>query len=189
MPLEAITYNHIVTAVKTWIKSNCSNISNYTGMSGAVKNGYTYTIATINSTVFTETATASLTSPITAAIASAVVDTDMNNYLTSAGINSFLNTNISADNFFKFINDIMVFCTTKLGFVTSQSGNSSSSSVRYLVYCTGNTTYNNSISLTKSSATQYLIKANDVQSILQYIINNITNNIRVLNCKFNFSIT
>lgn len=189
MPLEAITYNDIVNAVRTWIKSNCSNISGYTSMSSAVKNGYSYTIARINSTVFTETATASLTSPIAAAVASAVVDTDMNNYLISTGINSFLTKNISADNFFKFINDIMVFCTTKLGFVTSQSGNSSTSSVRYLVYCTGNTTYNNSISLTNSSATQYLIKANDVQSILQYIINNITNNIRVLNCKFNFSIT
>ena len=194
MPLQNITYSEIVDLVKNFIKTKCQNISGYGGMSGAVKNGYSFTVAsvlvaTVDLVEKREQATATLTSPLSSAVSPSVVDTDMTNYLTSVGINSYLSSNISSENFLKFMNDIMTFCTTKLGYISSQTGIGSTSFVEYLVYNTSNTTYNNSITITNSSEMEYLIKANDVQQILQYIVNNMTNKIRVMTCKYTFSIT
>lgn len=191
MTLGPITYQNIVDTVKTWIKANCVNITNYAGMSACVKNGYSYQIGSSGSSAYIETAKASLSSQIIQLSAS-IVDSDMSNFLISVGASSFLNTNVSQDNFFKFISDMVCFCGTKLAYATSQSNNSSTSTVRYLIYNNLNSTYNYKINIVQSSATTEILKANDTAVFLNYIIdliNQIGNNIRVVPCKYTFTLS
>ena len=193
MSLENITYQSVVDTVKTWIKSNCSNIANYSGMSNAVKNGYSYTIGSSSSgEAYSETASCSLTSSITGAVAESVVDTDMTNFLTTIGVTSLLSQYINPTQFYKFINDMCCFCCTKLAFVTSQTGNANTSSVKYLIYWSANTNYNYDINIVSSSDTGYLLNASDVNEFWQNIVDmmvRINGNIRVLPVKYNYSLS
>ena len=194
MSLGSITYGTIVDAVKTWIKSNCSNIANYSGMSNAVKNGYSYTVGTSSAgAAYSESATCSLSSSITAAVGASTVDTDMNNFLSTIGVTStMLSQNVNPTQYYKFINDMCCFCCTKLAFVTSQTGNASNTSVRYLIYWTGNTAYNYNISIASSTATAYVCNAADFNKIWQNLVDmmvRISGNIRVLPVKYTYSLS
>ena len=193
MSLGNVTYQAVVDTVKTWIKSNCANIANYSGMSNAVKNGYSYTVGTSSSgDAYSEAATCSLSSSITGAVASSTVDTDMTNFLSTIGASSILSQNINPTQFYKFINDMCCFCCTKLAFVASQTGNASSSSVRYLIYWTGNTSYTYTINVAASTATNYVINASDINKVWQNIVDmmiRINGNIRVLPVNYTYSLS
>lgn len=189
MAIENITYESIRDTVKNWIKSNCSNITNYAGMSSAVKNGYSYTIGSSGSNAYTETAKATLSSSLSSATNASQVDTDMNTFWNLIGSPS---GNITPDNFYKFINDMACFCATKLAFITSQTGNANSSSVRYLIYWTSNNNWNFDIYIDKSTATHHYIIANDVNTFWKNIIDMMTRvdgNIRVIPCKYTFTLS
>lgn len=191
--IETITYSQIIDVVKNWIKSNCSNITNYNGMNNCVKNGYSYTVGSSGSNAWVESATASLSSSITGAVSSGTVDTDMSTFLsTIAPSISDLNVSVTPDNFYKFINDMCCFCCTKLAYVTSQSGNASTSFVRYLIYWSGNTTWSYNITINPSEVQNYFIIASDINVFWQNIVDmmtRISGNIRVLPVRYTFSLT
>lgn len=192
MSLGNITYQSIVDTVKTWIKSNCANIANYSGMNNAVKNGYVMNIGSSSvGTEYSESASCSLTSPITSAVSSSTVDTDMSNFLTSIGASSLLSQNVNPTQFYKFINDMCCFCCTKLAYVTSQQ-NTTTSSVRYLIYWSGNTSYTYTQNIVNSSDVNLLINASDVNTMWQNIVDmmtRISGNIRIVPVSYTFSLS
>lgn len=188
MTIVNVTYETIRDTVKNWVKSNCSNITNYDGMSSAVKNGYSYTIGSSGKTAYTESATATLSSSLTS-VTTSQVDTDMNTFWSLIGSPSGV---IAPDMFYKFINDMACFCATKLAFITSQSGNASSSSVKYLIYWSANTNWNYNVKIDKSTVSQHYISASDVSMLWQNIIDMMTRvngNIRVIPCKYTFTLS
>ena len=191
--IEEIKYIQIIDTVKNWIKSNCVNITNYDGMNNCVKNGYSYTVGTSGSTDYVETASASLSSSLTGPVAASIVDTDMDAFLSTlnSSINDW-NINVTPNNFYRFINDMCCFCCTKLAFVTSQSGNANTSSVRYLNYWSGNTNYTYTQKIINSSDVNFLINSSDVNVMWHNIVDmmtRISGNIRVLPVRYTFTLS
>ena len=193
MSLGNMTYGTVVDTVKNWIKTNCTNISNYSGMSTGIKSGYNYTVSTYSiaietqTTVYTETAKGTMTNSL-AEVSSSVVDTDMNNYLYQIGIYNRLSENISINNLYKFIDDIVIFCCSRVYFITNQTSNTNSSTIRYRIYKTGTVNYKNT-SIIGSSQNFLLVEAAPTKLFLDNLINYIKSNIRVESCKYTYTVS
>ena len=89
MALQNITYNEIVETVKNYIKTNCMNIANFGAIPAAFKAGYTLS-GNISSSGdrYTSKYVVTITRAVTQ-VASSVVDTDMNNFLTTINAVSY----------------------------------------------------------------------------------------------------
>lgn len=186
--LQSITYNELVNQIVSWITSNCINITNYNGINASCKNGYSYNVYTVNAEIV-EKGNATITSSLVSVDASTVT-ANMNNYLSTIGATSYLNTRISDDNFYEFINDMVVFCSYHLKYLASQSNNNANSRVTYLVYDPTQTipvTYNKQI--INSTSTQLVINVSNTTSFVQNLIVVAKQNIRTINCNYTFSIT
>lgn len=203
--LQTITYQELVNIVKNWIKSNCINITNYGSISAAAKPGYSYTVANVYSyqsavmaggrgnpvshyVAHNEVTKATLTSPVVQAT-TAQVDSDMTAFLTKIGANSYLTTRVSEVNFYNFITDMVSFCCSKVCFLVSQSGNANNTSLRYLVYNPSQATYNSTVNITSSSSVNAVITASSTLQMVNSLITLIKQGIRVLPCKYTYSIT
>lgn len=176
--LANITYRTIVDWVKTYIKSNCVNITNYSGINNSFKKGYTktYTLDGGNedaSCYYTYT----LSSNGVVQATSTDVDNDMNNYLKSIGADILLDTRVNDSEFLDFINNMVIFVCTKMTFRVSQLAQSTI----YLVYDKDNTKYSNIESVEKGHMFK-IIEADDVLEIFNNLFSIIKSNIRTKAC-------
>lgn len=181
MALGTLTYNDIINGVKSYLKSNCKNISNFGGMDACFKNGF----VTSGQIAGNATATTNYRVNITRAISqvsSGTVDTDMTNFLSSIGVSN-VNATLTADVFFNFINDMISFISTKCAFTVSQY-----SSNRFLIYWTGNTTYANTYKI-NSSAQEKISQSGDIHQMLNAIFNIAKQNIRCIPVQYNITLT
>ena len=165
--IKSITYRTIVDLVKKFIKENCSNITNYSGINASFKNGYTktYTLDGGNSAAtsyYTDTLTANGVSEVS----TSTVDTDMNNFLNTIGLTNLLDNNITDSEFLDFINNIIIFASTKMTFRVSQLAQSTI----YLVYDTDNKTYSNTEMIEKGHMYK-IIEASDAIEIFENLFN------------------
>lgn len=180
MGLANITYNEIIDKVKTYIKTYCSNIANYNGIDACFKAGYSVTSKIGGNSAAQTNYTSKITKSVSSVSAS-VVDTDMNNFIASLNISDKLNSNVSANNFFNFINNMLSFCSTKLAFATSQYSNN-----KYLIYYTNNTSYS-SIKPIEEELAFRMAYANDVHIMLNLFFNVVNQNIRNVPCLYSIT--
>lgn len=183
MPIANITYSTVVNQVKNWIKTNCSNISNYAGINSAFKPGYISTGVTLSSPQYTGTYTVSISTSISQASASNV-DNDMESFCNLYNITNKLNTNIPADEFYHFIQDMISFICTKCAFTCSQYAQGT----RYLIYYPNHTTYSTVFSIS-STETKRLAQSNDVKSLMETIISVVNQNLRTIPCQYTWSLS
>lgn len=184
MSIGNITYGTVVNLVKNWIKTNCVNITNFAGIPSVFKSGYT------SSTVFAGAGTAAvatyiynLTGNAISSVGVSTVDNDMNNFITTIGINDKLNQPIPASEFINFINDMVSFCSTKVCFTTSQFHN-----VGYTVYYPQNTAYSSVVTLPTNFDIK-VIEATDAIKILNSLFGVIQQNIRNVTCRYSHDLT
>ena len=187
MSIENITYKQMSDTVSSWIKSNCSNISNYASINSCCKPGYSYSVYT-NEFRMVENATASITSSLKQ-INSSVVDSQLSQFLSSIGISN-INAIVPENNFYTLINDLVAFCTSKLKFIVSQSNNNTNSAVKYLVYDDSQAVQSNYVvNVQQTPVYNYICKASTATQLTQYLIILIKSTIRTVSCRYSFSIT
>lgn len=181
--LQSITYQAIIDAIKTYIKSNCLNISNYSGINIAYKSGYsgTSTIPGGNAAA-TCYCTYTLSANPVVQVASSVVDADMTNFISQIQLTAKLNSNIASSEFLNFINDIVSFCSSRMAYATSQYATTK----QILIYSTSNTSYSSLAPITTDEANK-LMETNDINSVVNAVVNVTKQNIRCIPCKYTFS--
>ena len=128
--LQDITYQQLVDVVKNYIKTNCTNITNYAGIPAVFKAGYSnqYTIPGGNAAATCYCTTTITGGDIVQATASDV-DTDMNNFIETIYSKQYLSQYIKDSELIKFVNDLVIFCSTRLLYSTSVLNSS-----KYLIY-------------------------------------------------------
>lgn len=175
--LQSITYQTIVDAVKNYIKSNCINITNFAGISNVFKSGYS-----VNVTVPGGNAAATAYCNIyingnnIVQATTTNVDDDMNSFLTQIGATDILSQNITDSEFIKFMNDMVIFCTTKMAYSTSIYA----VSTKHLIYVTSQTSYENVEAISASGHSGKEIDLSDATSIINDIVNTAKRSIRCL---------
>lgn len=164
MGIQNITYRSLVNSVVTYIADNSYNINStkFNSLPNYFKAGY-------SDTVYTGTSGGSYKSHAYIAISgnivslvSNTVNTDLVNFLSSAGYTS-LDTNITPEKFIGFFNSLVSFCSRYLRFATSQF-----TQTAYLVYG------DNGNSKTYDGEPDDIIYAdtmNDILEVLQVRIN------------------
>lgn len=183
MPIANITYGTIVNQVKNWIKSNCKNISNYGGINAVFKKGWSKSESTINAPGYQGTCTIAITSYVPQA-SGTNVDNDMASFCNTYNISNKLNTYVSEDEFYHFIQNMISFLCTKCVLTCSQFAQGTS----YLVYDPTNTTFNTTFNIT-SNEQQRLIYSLDVTSLMATMVDVVNNNIRCEPCKYSWSLS
>ena len=129
--LQSITYQTIVDAVKTYIKTHCENITNFDNIPNIFKNGYTNTLTISGGN---DTATCYCTVTLSGGEISQATATDVDNDMT-AFLQSIIPTNVlqqsmTDSELIKFINDMTIFCCARMCYSTSIYDTSK----KYLVY-------------------------------------------------------
>lgn len=183
MPIANITYGTIVNQVKDWIKSNCTNITNYNGINSVFKSGWSKSDSTVNAPGYKGTCSIKITKYIPQATATNV-DNDMTSFCNTYKITSQLNNNIAEDEFYHFIQNMISFICTKCVMTCSQFAQGTT----YLIYDKDNTTFNTTFNIT-SDEQQRLIYAVDVTSLMTTMIDVINNNIRCEPCTYSWTLS
>lgn len=181
MSLANITYNEIIEAVKNYIKTNCTNIANYSSIPACFKSGYTASGQIAGNATANSTYSVSITKAV-AQVNDSTVDTDMTNFINSLGLGNKLTTNCSANNFFNFMNNMISFCSTKLAFATSQY-----STNKYLIYYTNNSSYKDVYNIEEEKIIR-LIYASDIHQMLNAVFNIAKQNIRNVPCTYSITV-
>lgn len=181
--LQNKKYSDIVNAIKTYIKTNCVNISNYNGIETAYKSGFTGT-STIpgGNGAATCYCTYTIAANPVSQVASSVVDTDMTNFIAQIQLTSKLDTNIASSEFINFINDMVSFCSSKMVYATSQYA----ATKQILIYSTSNTSYSSVAAITTEDANKMMVSG-DINSIINAIVNITKQTIRCIPCRYTFS--
>lgn len=194
MSLGTLTYATMISQVTNWIKTNCTNITNFAGIPSCFKSGYSvsgkcnhpngcpsdgkgvydkYTV-TISGNVLTQ-ATGS------------DVDSKMTDFWTNYCGNLDVNLNISPENYLGFIQDMVSFCSARVFMSVSEY-----SANKYVVYYNGNTTYSNYVALSSTQSQYRFVTATDVaynaEGILYNIINATNQTIRLIPVRYNTNI-
>lgn len=181
--LANFTYTSMITVVANWINSNANNLSNFSSLPSAFKSGYSNTInipktqggndtyqptCTItNANYFTQSTTATVTS-------------QLQSFFTARGVTN-LNANVPASEFLHFINNLVSFCSTKLIYTSSQFATG-----KYLIYQENNTTFNSTYQMTTNDANK-LVEATDMMDMFNMLFNIISQSLRCVPIKHNFS--
>lgn len=178
MALSAITYNTVVEHVKSWILANCMNFdTTIANLPACFKTGYS-----VVTTITTNAKSTVTISKGVSQVASTTVATDMTNFLTTIQVNDKLNTNIVANEFLNFVEDIISFCSTKIGIAASQY-----STTNYMVYLTGNTNYSSLKNITTTTAYR-LIDDADITTLINFITSVVRQNIRPYVCTYSVTL-
>jgi len=181
--LGTFTYNSMITVVANWINTNANNLANFSSLPAAFKAGYSYTInipktqggnetyqprcIVSNANYFTQTNTSTVIS-------------QMQSFFQARGVSN-LNSNVPASEFLHFINNLVSFCSTKLVYTVSQFNTG-----RYLIYQNNNTTFNSTYQMTTNEANK-LIEATDMMNMFDMLFNIISQNLRCVPIKHNFT--
>ena len=181
MTIQNITYKTLVDIVVSYIKTNCVNISNYDIIHNSMKNGFS-TGANISSSGggYTSSYNCKI-SKIVNAVDASVVDTDMQNFLSHIEMGNKLNLNITEGDFLNFINDLVSFCSTKMGFATGQF-----TVEKYLIYNTESNDYMSTVVIGKDTAKQ-IIKAKNANDIINMLFNVMKQTLRNIPCIYTYS--
>lgn len=181
MPLGTFTYENVVNQVKNWIKSNCVNITNFAGINGSFKSGWSTSGTVLTSPQYTGTYSVGI-SRYVSQVTTATVDTDMTNFCNTYGISSRLSQNIPANEFYHFIQDMISFICTKCVYTVGQYAQST----RYLIYYTGNTSYGNTFTISTTD-TKRLAQATDATSLMTTMFDIVGRNIRCIPVTYSWS--
>lgn len=182
MTLQAITYQTIINTINNWILTNCKNFNTTISSLPAVfKPGYTISTRYAGNDLANANYTITIATSIPT-VQTSTYTTDMNNFLNTINVTNKLNTNLAGSELINFIVDITSFCSSKLGFATSQYNTN-----KYLIYLTSNKTYRNSIKINTTNSTK-LIEDTDINTILDVIVNTIKQNIRKITCKYTITV-
>lgn len=175
--INGITYRDLKDIVVNWIITNCSNITDYDGMHDCVKNGMTFKIGEHKGNSYKEVVTYTIQSPLNGPTSITTVNNDMDLFYSSIGSPD---GEIPENKFYEYINDLVLFCCTKLGFITSQYANgvnntvNPTDNVKYLIYFQENNDFSNKIYIDSSSLNSYIIKAKDANMLWKNIIDMLT---------------
>lgn len=182
MTIASVTYQSLVDVVKNWIKTNCSNISNYANIPTTFKAGYQSKVRYAGNDTSPSSYTITISGNAVTSATTANVDSDMTAFLSSCGLTN-LAQNIPASEFLDFIKDMVVFCSTKLVIVGSQL-----STTKYLCYDTSNTTYNDKFALDTNQAYK-MMEATDITTLLSNIITLTRQTIRNKTCQYTYTMS
>lgn len=180
--IQSITYNTIINNIKTYIKNNCVNITNYAGLPSAFLSTYSNTV-----TISGGNAAATCYCTITASsnyivqASTSDVDTDMTNFCNTIGLTSYLNDPVKDTEFVKFMNDIINFCGTKLAFSTSIYNSN-----RYLIYNKNQTTYGTTYTINAGSANK-IIGTTDVTTAINTLMTEVNKVIREIPVQYSLN--
>lgn len=168
MPLSPITYNTIINQVKSWIKSNCKNITNYGNINSVFKPGWSKSETVLKGHGYTGIVKITIASGAVEQAAASNVDNDMNAFISNVCklSSSDLNKNIPEKDFYHFIQNMISFISTKCVYATSQF----SQNEKHLIYVTKNTSYNTTFINISSSIEKKLIEALDVSSLMMTML-------------------
>ena len=129
--IPQVTYKQIVDKIVADIKSSCINISNFASISSVFKSGYSQTITISGGNDAARCyCTVTISGNNIVEVSAGTVDANMNSFLSTIGINSYINDYIKPSEFIKFLNDMITFCSTKLAYSTSHYAQST----KYLIY-------------------------------------------------------
>ena len=164
MGIQNITYRTLVNSVVAYITDNSYNINStkFNSLPNYFKAGYSDTVYTGTSGGSDKSHAYIAISGNIVGLVSNTVNTDLVNFLSSAGYSS-LDTNVTPDKFIGFFNNLVSFCSRYLRFATSQF-----TQTAYLVYG------DNGNSQTYTGEQDDIIYAksmNDILNVLQVRIN------------------
>lgn len=210
------TYNDILNQVKTWITSNCRNITDFAGLSNHYKTGTVINISNITSNHNHGTASHKLTVNNGVVQKTATdVENDLNTFFTNLGLpSSKRNYPIDDSNFYNFLYNISLFCSYKICLASSQivspaSGNGTftsgltSATNRCIVYSTATVSGGNMLYPQPENATdseiiinglvtgkslRHTINQTDMKKMVDCILNNRLAR-KVIPIKYTYSIT
>ena len=177
MGIQNITYRALVNKVVEYIVSNSYNIdtAKFNSLPNYFKSGYTQTVYTgTSSGDYKSHAYISISGNIVSKVSN-TVNTDLVNFLSSAGYTS-LDTNISSAKFIGFFNNLVSFCSRYLRFSTSQFTQSA-----YLVYG------DNGSSVTYTGEPDDIVYAKSMNDILSNLQNRINVVVRCSPVRYNYT--
>lgn len=189
MSLGTITYSQMVDLVKNWIKTNCTNISNFGSIPSCFKSGYTITgnCSGTFPTSLVDKYTVTISGNVVSEVAASTVDSQMSSFWSTYCGSLNVNLNITAENYINFIQDMISFCSGRVFMAVSEY-----SANKYLVYNAGNTTYLNYATLSSTQKEYRFVTATDVaysaQGILYNIINAVNQTIRLYPARYDTNI-
>lgn len=183
MPLPVdLTYNTLISHVKTWILSNCSNFSqNFTNIPAVFKAGY----STKKRYKGNDTANSNYRINIVKYISSvdqSVLETDFTNFINEMSLSDKLESIIRPSEFFNLTNNIISFCASKLYLATSQYNTQA-----FIIYTIDSNPYQ-SIQKIMNTDLKGLIKSTDSLNMLNAIITIIKQNIRPYVCTYSITL-
>ena len=191
MSLGTVTYGTLIDQVKNWIKTNCINIANYSGLPACFKSGYSATgncTSTGHAGYYTSQYTVTIASGAVAQVTAATVDTQMTSFWNDYCGGISVSLNVTPTNYFAFIQDMTSFCSARVYMANSEFSTNS-----YLVYNSGGATYVNYKALTSSQQSYKLITADDIaynaQGILINVINAVNQSLRLQSLHYNIALT
>lgn len=194
MSLGTLTYATMISQVTSWIKTNCTNISNFAGMPSCFKSGYSVSgkcnhpngCPSEGKGVY-DKYTVTISGNAIAQATASTVDTQMTSFWTDYCGNLNTNLNISPENYLGFIQDMVSFCSGRVFMAVSEY-----SANKYLVYNGGGTTYSNYVTLSPTQKQYRLVYATDIaydaQGILYNIINATNQTIRLIPVRYSTNI-
>ena len=180
--IQSITYETIVNQIKNYMKNNCINITNYAGINAAFKSGYSSKI-TISGGNSAATCYCTITSSgnLVQQATTSDVDTDMTNFCNTIGLTPYLTQSVKDTEFVKFMNDMLMFCTTKLAFSTSVYNSN-----RYLIYNKGQTSYGTTYTINEGSNNK-TVETTDATTAINSLLNGVNNMVRDLPVIYNLN--
>ena len=187
MSLGNLTYGVLIDQVKTWIKSNCINISAYGTLPACFKSGYSNVVAQSGN----YTCTVVTIGDTVSEVLSSVVDSDMLSFWANYCGNLSVGLQVAPTNYIAFIQDMICFCSERVYIAASQF-----SQTNYLVYSSGEKSYSSHKVLSSTQQSYKLIMVDDVaylndnsKGILTGIINDVSKNIRLQCVRYDLNIT
>lgn len=188
--LPKITYQEIVNKVKTYAKTNCQNITNFSEIPAYYKSGFSYTVGSRSANYIGEGGKLTINNPVVS-VNAGTVDTDMSTFLNNLGLSgALLEYPVDDLNFNNFLLDMIIFLATKTCFVMSRPNNSVSDE-KILVYNpSGIFDYSQTKNITPSpegSEQSYTYNSLDVQDVLNKFITYSINAIRIVPLTFTFT--
>ena len=187
--IPTLTYRTLVDIVKNHVKSACTNISNFNGMPACYKAGFSIYLG--GSQHYGGGRMSGVTTPVVQ-VSAGTVDSDMTTFLNRIGVSEDkLDYPIDNANLEKFMVDLLVFTSTKVGFVTAQGGAGASSS-KYTIYMN-----NNGLDYTRTqvinpkpegSGEECVYSGTEVRTLLDNFLNSVKKSARIYPIKFSFGI-
>lgn len=185
MTIASMTYNDLaINTVANWINTNCTNITNFAGIPACFKSGYSNKAQFAGSGASLCYRTITISGNAVPQVATSTVISEITSFMSARGIANLAAT-IPASEFLDFLKDMISFVCTKCTWTASQHD-----SHKYLVYWSGNGTFNNLFPL-NDTQTKKLAIATDIVNLSENFINIVRENMRnkVIKYTYTFSAT